>query len=351
MTARTRVVGAAAAIIVAAAGAAVFLTVRDASGTQPPATTGPPMTATVARETLVRIEQVDGELGYGTAIGYDPPAGGTITWLPEVGTVVKRGGTLLRVDDAPVVLLHGELPMYRTLAPGAKGRDVAQLERNLRELGYDGFTVDDTYTWATADAVRRWQRALGRERTGTVAPDWVLMAPVEVRIDTLRALAGAPTGGTALTWTGTRKVVTAQVDAGDPPAWATEGTEVTVVLPGGTETAGTVGTVGTQASTPEDEPTADPAVPVIIELADPAAATHLDQAPVQVHYVSEERPDVLAVPVSALLALAEGGYGLEIVADDGTTRYLAVDVGMFSDGLVEVSADGLAEGATVGMPS
>ena len=50
-----------------------------------------------------------------------------------------------------------------------------------------------------------------------------------------------------------------------------------------------------------------------------------------------------AVPVSALVALAEGGYGLEIV--DGTqTRYVAVTLGMFAQGRVEVSGPDIAEG-------
>jgi hypothetical protein len=56
------------------------------------------------------------------------------------------------------------------------------------------------------------------------------------------------------------------------------------------------------------------------------------------------------VPVAALLALREGGYGVQIV-EGSTTRIVAVKTGLFSGGRVEVSGDGLAEGMTVGMPS
>ena len=58
---------------------------------------------------------------------------------------------------------------------------------------------------------------------------------------------------------------------------------------------------------------------------------------------------MLTVPVAALVALAEGGYGVEVV-DGRRTRYVAVETGLFAGGRVEVTGDGLAEGMTVGMP-
>jgi membrane fusion protein, multidrug efflux system len=61
-----------------------------------------------------------------------------------------------------------------------------------------------------------------------------------------------------------------------------------------------------------------------------------------------ERKDVLTVPVGALLALAEGGYGLEVV-EGSTTRIVAVETGLFADGKVEVSGSGIADGTTVGV--
>jgi hypothetical protein len=38
------------------------------------------------------------------------------------------------------------------------------------------------------------------------------------------------------------------------------------------------------------------------------------------------------------------------VVDGATTRYLPVKTGLFADGKVEVSGDGLREGITVGVP-
>ena len=57
--------------------------------------------------------------------------------------------------------------------------------------------------------------------------------------------------------------------------------------------------------------------------------------------------DVLAVPVSALVALLEGGYAVEVVDDDGSRRYVAVETDLFDDGWVEVRGDGLSEGQSV----
>jgi hypothetical protein len=58
----------------------------------------------------------------------------------------------------------------------------------------------------------------------------------------------------------------------------------------------------------------------------------------------------MAVPVTALLALAEGGYAVEVEQSDGTTRLVAVDPGMYADGLVEISSEGVRPGDRVVAP-
>ncbi|BCB80427.1 hypothetical protein Pflav_068370 [Phytohabitans flavus] len=110
-------------------------------------------------------------------------------------------------------------------------------------------------------------------------------------------------------------------------------------------TAGTVAEVGTVAVAKEDKTT----VEVTVTVADQKALGTLDQAPVDVILESDKRENVLTVPLNALVALAEGGYGLQVV-EGGTTRYVAVETGMFAGGKVEVSGDGLAEGMVVGFP-
>ena len=57
--------------------------------------------------------------------------------------------------------------------------------------------------------------------------------------------------------------------------------------------------------------------------------------------------DVLVVPVTALVALSGGGYGLEKVLADGSTQYVPVTAGAFAGTSVEVSGDDVAEGDEV----
>ena len=56
---------------------------------------------------------------------------------------------------------------------------------------------------------------------------------------------------------------------------------------------------------------------------------------------------VLAVPVAALVALAGGGYGLEVVTPAGRHHLVGVRTGVFAGGDVQVLGSGLTEGTRV----
>jgi hypothetical protein len=338
-------------VAVGAAGAAAVGFGGDDSGGTPTRGALPPKTAEVTRQTLVDTSEVSGELGYGeeSALRHGG-SGGTITWLAAAGATVSRGKPLYRVDDSPVVLLYGKLPLYRPLSPGVEGKDVKQFETNLKALGYDGFTVDNEYTWDTAEAVEEWQEDLGVDETGVVDGGLIAYAPGAVRIAGHGGGVGAGAGGEVLTYTGVNRVVTVDL-AVDERRLAKAGAAVTVVLSDGTTADGTVTSVGAVAeSVDESQGGGDPTVEVLVAVTDPAALGDLQEGPVDVRFVAAERPDVLTVPVAALVALAEGGYGLQVI-EGGTARYVAVELGMFADGRVEVSGEGLAEGVTVGMPA
>jgi peptidoglycan hydrolase-like protein with peptidoglycan-binding domain len=265
--------------------------------------------------------------------------------LPEPGTLVKRGGTLLRADDRPVVLLYGAIPSYRDLAEPAKGADVRQLKRNLAALGYRGFTVDEEFTAATTAAVKRWQHDLNVPETGLVERGRIVYASTAVRIARHLVRLGASAAGDVLSYTGNTRVVGVPADASEA-AWAAPGTKVTVTLPSGTSIGGTVSAVTDAPATGDDHPTGQV---VTIAVADQGALGQLGEVEVSVRYVAKERKDVLTVPVPALLALAEGGYGLEVV-DGSTSRVVAVTVGLFADGRVEVAGPDIGEGTVVGLP-
>jgi peptidoglycan hydrolase-like protein with peptidoglycan-binding domain len=347
-----------------AAGAAVATVVAVAvAGGRPAGGAGPAAgpaasTARITRQTLLEAVTVPGHLGYGTPEPVTAKAAGTVTWLPAVGAVLRRGDVLLRADDQPVVLLYGPLPVYRPLGAGATGRDVAQLEANLVALGYRGFAVDRAFNQATAAAVKRWQHDLGLPETGTVDVTRVITAPGPIRVAGRAVRVGAPATGDVLTATATSRVVTVAAPAAGS-AWAAAGTPVTVVLPGGTAVRGTVAAVGSDATAaaPTDESgtgtdpgtAANATVPVTVTVADQRALGRLASTPVDVRYTAQERRDVLTVPVVALLAPADGGYAVEVVNGAGT-RIVPVQTGLFAGGQVEVRGPGLAAGQTVRAP-
>jgi peptidoglycan hydrolase-like protein with peptidoglycan-binding domain len=310
----------------------------------------PPSTAPVTRQTLVDTAAVDGDLGYGVPNPAVNRLPGTVTWLPEPGTVVARGHRLYTVDNLPVVLMYGAVPAFRPLAPGAEGADVRQLEQNLHALGYPGFTVDDQYTSDTADAVRNWQQDLGLPETGTVELGRVLFTPAAARVDSLAVAVGAPAApGPVLKYTGTARTVLATLDLADQRL-ARRGAKVGVRLPDGRSVGGTVTEVDTVIE-PGDGQNSDPTtrIEAQVALADQKAVRGLDRAAVKVTFTAARRVDVLTVPVAALVALAEGGYGVAVVTGP-TTRYLPVRTGLFADGRVEISGAGLTAGTAVGMP-
>jgi hypothetical protein len=111
--------------------------------------------------------------------------------------------------------------------------------------------------------------------------------------------------------------------------------------------AGTVSNVGTVATAGSQGGSAT--VDVTITLTDQSQLGSLDQAPVDVTVVSAKAENVLTVPVSALVALAEGGYGVQLVTGS-TTRYVAVQTGMFANGRVEISGPDIKAGTIVGVP-
>src|SRR6266511_720342 len=87
--------------------------------------------------------------------------------------------------------------------------------------------------------------------------------------------------------------------------------------------------------------------------ADPTATGSLDQAPVLVAITERIVHNVLAVPVNALLALAGGGYAVEVANADGPRHLVPVSPGLFDDaaGLVQVTGSGLAAGQHVVVPA
>ncbi|TDC49362.1 peptidoglycan-binding protein [Actinomadura sp. KC345] len=313
----------------------------------------PPNTTKVSRQTLTDTLSEEGRLGYGPAHTALSQLRGTLTKLPDSGDQITRGHELYEVDGEPVVLMYGSKPSYRPLRIGDEGSDVKRFEANLRALGYDGFTVDDEYTDGTAAAVQEWQDDIGVPETGIVELGRVAYASGAVRVDSVAANPGEPAapGKKVLSYTGTAKAVTVELDISDQ-RMAEKGAAVEVTLPGNEDVPAEIDDVTTviEAGEQGEEPTTKVEVTAWLDSGEAKkAAAEYVLASVDVAFTAGERENVLTVPVAALVALSEGGFGVEVVKG-GASSYVAVETGLFADGKVEISGPGIAEGTVVGVP-
>ncbi len=307
-------------------------------------------TTTVERRDLVERETFDGSLGYDDEFALISKRSGTLTWIAEEGSTIKRGAVLFEVDEQPTVLMLGAIPAYRVLSSGVEGRDVRQLQRNLLALGFtDGGDLEVTgeYDADTVEAVRDWQEEIGLDRTGVVElGDVVFTSSGSQRMGShvLEPGSSSAAGVQVASITSTERVVTIDLATTDQDLIA-EGDRVQVELPDGSTVGGRITEIGRVAEIDATDPEAGPTVTVTVRLTG-EVDIELDEAPVDVDVETSRAEGVLAVPVQALLALAEGGYALEVVDGSGTSL-IGIETGDFADDWVEVSGEGLAEGLEV----
>ena len=283
----------------------------------------------------------------------------TYTALPSVGRIIRRGQSLYEISGQPVLLLYGSTQPTRAFVAGMSvGSDVAELNANLDALGYGQGLSGDEFTAATTAAIRALQSAHGASVTGELLLGSVAFESGPVRVTSVTPTVGSNVmPGPVLSITSTARQVKMALDASEQ-ASVKVGDTVTITLPDNSTTPGKITYVSSVATTPSSsggghggEEESAPTVEVDATPTDPAATGHLDQAPVNVEITTESVQNVLAVPVDALLALAGGGYAVE-VAEGGVHRLVAVTVGLFDDaeGVVQVSGQGLSAGQRVVVP-
>jgi hypothetical protein len=385
--------------VVVAAGIAITVIVLQSGSGAATATASTPATATaqVIRTTLASRQQVPGTLqpaGSYTLVAQQPAnsqsaattsagsqSSGTINWLPGPGALISRGQVLYQLDGQPVRLLYGSQSAWRALEAGVTdGTDIRELKQNLIALGftaYGALKVNDVFDWATTVAVEQWQRAQGVLETGVVALGSVAFLPGAVRVTSQLALPGTPAqpGTQLLDLSSTGLVVSVPLDP-SLRQLVRDGDRVQIQLPQGQITPGRVSQIGeattaTNASASVDssaitgasassqsssdssgQSSSSPAatVPVTVALDRPRDARALDQVPVEVSITDTVNHNVLAVPVGALLALANGGYAVA-VENHGTRTLIAVKPGIFDGNRVEVTSSQLQPGMRVEVAS
>ena len=292
-----------------------------------------------------------------SAVVYD--AGAAFTMLPQAGAVVRRGQPLYGIDGEPTLLLYGPAAAWRAFRPGmAPGADVAQLNRNLDALGFGHGLGGETFTAATEQAVAAMQSAHGLAPDGVLPLGSIAFAPGPLRVTSVTPTLGqAVQAGPVLSVTSTHHQVAIQLDAAQQ-SQIQVGDRVVVTLPDNSTTPGFVSKVGKVATVPSSSDqsgggSSTPTIEVDVRLVHQSAAGSLDQAPVSVSITTGGVSDVLVVPVDALLALAGGGYAVEVAGAGSARRLVAVTPGLFDDaeGLVQVSGSGLHAGQRVVVPA
>ena len=349
-TTRALLLSAVGLVVVAAVAVAIVLV-------QPPnATDSEPKpvnveTLKISRGDLTDLVRAPGTLGYSAPRDLGTSLSGVITGFPPAGTVVTTGQELFRVDNLPVILLHGDLPVWRAFSTGmTDGADVLQLEKNLAALGFFTREPDEEFAGSTATAIDKWQKSVGLDETGTIEAGRIVFSPADVRIQAPKATIGDAAGAAVISVTGPNKEVQTFIDTSQQ-SLAPVGTSVTIALPGGAETTGTVVAIG--APVEKDGTTGKSMkIPVTLTLDDAAAADSLDNVSVSIVLTQTKQQDVLLLPVAALLAQPGGGFAVEVTLkapskSGTTTKLVAVELGAFAAGFVAVTGGTLAEGDTV----
>jgi hypothetical protein len=348
-------------------------------------------TYTVRRGLLTEQAQETGTLGgagsytvvvpgssSGSGGGGGPASAGsgaqTFTWLPQPGKIIRQSQVLYEVNQTPVVLLYGTVPAYRDLSEGMTGADVRELNTGLVKLGYATAAALgpvsgwDYFSSETAYALELLQSHLGLTVTGSLPLGQAVFLPGAIQVTGLGTGvvpgASAAPGSVVLTGSSLTPVVTIDLDASLQSEVAV-GNKVSITLPDGSTTPGVISQISTVASSSSSSPgnssgsgsgtgngngPGSATITVLVSLTDPAAAGHLNQAPVEVTITTGAVSNVLIVAVDALLAQPGGGYAVEVTGPGGH-HLVAVTPGLFDDaaGLVQVTGN-LTPGQHVVVP-
>ena len=289
-----------------------------------------------------------------TAVSY--AQGAVYTSLPSVGQVIARNHSLYAIAGQPTILLYGRTLATRAFLAGmSAGPDVAELNANLEALGYGSGLAGEEFTAATAAAIRAFQAAHGQAQTGELALGSVAFKPGPVRVTSVTPTVGVGVSpGPLLAVSSTAREVTVKLDASQQSS-VKKGDRVVITLPDSQSTPGTVSYVASVAVAPPSEhgEESTPTIEVDVTPNEPQATGHLEAAPVEVSITTASVENALVVPVSALLALAGGGYAVEEVQSNGVHGLVPVTLGLFDDeaGDVQLSGTELAAGQRVVVPS
>ncbi|MCL2787569.1 MAG: hypothetical protein FWD59_03620 [Micrococcales bacterium] len=349
---RSAIVGATVTILALAGGGAWAWVALDPNRANPSAD---PEATTSQNLTTAQVEQRDLTTSYMTSCPVDygdqtqvvSGPQGTLTKLPTPETVVKPGDTLYRVDDSPVTLLKGSLPAWRDfIAYMSDGRDIAQLKKALTALGYateEDIGTSKTWNAALSTAVRDFNEDRGLTRSSTLAKQSVFFHPGKFRVAAQLAGLGdsVQPGSPIFSYTGTDQRLTCSLESSNR-RFAVVDREVRVEFPDGSAGTGTITeTVTNVASNPGESDS------ITLSIHAPETKGQDSGTLARITFIDVLAQGAEVVPVTALVAFVDGGYGVQKVASDGSLTYVPVTTGQFADSWVQVTTSDLAVGDTV----
>jgi hypothetical protein len=366
-----------------------------------PAKALPLGTTTVGLGDLVQTQRYTGVLSHPSRGSVSLSGSGTVTSVPRDGQILREGTSVASVDDHRIGVLFGRTSLYRTLrsetptdaqlavqvaqanllaaqatlsqasrsskakrasapahhasvvqaqvsvdeardrlasAEGAlrkaqtpqQGPDVALVAGDMTALGYYHGSADG-WNASLEDAVRMWQEHIGAAHTGEIDPDDVLVVGGPARVSDVRGQLGSSPSAVTFSLDSLSRVATFKIHNGAPAALA-PGRHVMLSAAGDTTTARV-----TSVKTSHQIATVEVAIDQSSRLA------RIGSSQVAMTVTIADRRNVLIVPTQALLALASGGYALQLP----TGRLLAVRTGIVQAGDIEVSGQGVHQGLRV----
>jgi hypothetical protein len=320
--------------VVAVAGAATLV---DSPAVGSEARTGQPLAT-------IQIEQ--------TAVDIVQTGGGEIASVVELDTAVEQGDVLWKIDGVPVTAVVAPDVVTESVLDVMAENDIERLEETLVFFGFDPaaqIVVDADVDLATLAAVARWQEGIGLQQTVAIdARYYVEVEPGQTVTDRFVADGDVITDSSIVLTVGSPTLsATADVAADEIDGFAVgdslviqmaDDRAIDAVL---TEIAG----VADEAANPDDTPT----IEITIELT--GAVDDVIVGPATALIEASRIDAALVVPTRALISLREGGFAVEVRDASGGTTLVAVELGTFDEGVVEVVSGDISVGDEIVVPS
>ena len=272
------------------------------------------------------------------------------------------------------ILLFGQIPAWREIKLGVTpGLDIKQLKHNLVMLGYGSESPinesSEIVTAPTMQSIKNLHADLGLNSTGTLSLGDVVFLPGKSIVQynsnfpSIGTVANPNTVVLSLLPIEEESLSNNALNSSYYKSLQKVSTTIPVVnkelieinsqvkieLPNEVEVYGSVSEIGKIAIVPQGNQSGDPYLEVSITINDDKSFPEWTGADVTVYVTREIASGVMAVPITSLVSLLRGGYGLEVVTDNAT-QLVPVEVGMYSDGWVEISSEYIQTGVQVMNP-